>query len=220
MRFALLLTCCLSLTAPAAPPEVVPVPAPKVNEWTELKVSAGEVVVLSAQPASEWDVLDGSPPHTFESGKYAVFLLQAGDRLKVVVTGPDKSKTRLTLVGGASPPPKPPTPNDPLQAKLKAAYDADAGADKSESVKLLVELYKQLADRVCPDASIATVGELLGRCRDASGVLLKPEQLVGVRRVVAGELGLLFPADGPLSDEQRKRSSELFKRLAATLEGF
>lgn len=208
--------------AAAAPPEITPVPAPKASEWVELKVAAGEVVVLSAQPASEWDTLDASPPHTFEQGRYAVFLLAAGDRKRVVVTGPDKAKSRLVLVATGEPMPKPPEPKpkDELRERLKAAYDADAGADRRESVKLLVELYRQLAEKVCPDRAVTTVGDLLARARDVSGLLLKAEQLPGVRQVVAKELGLLFPADGPLSDEQRKRAADLFTKLASVLGDF
>lgn len=223
MRNTLLL-CSLTLVA-AAPPAVVEVPRGDPGEWKELKAAPGRILRMGAEPASKWLLIDDDSADLFaaDGGKFGDFAAPAPGRYKVIVTGPDGVSSRVVVVVGDAPPgpgPKPPGPADPLKARLKAAYDSDAGADKAEGVKLLVELYKQLAERVCPDASIATVGELLGRCRDASAALLKAEQLVGVRRVTAGELGLLFPADGPLSDDQRKKSAELFRRLAATLEGF
>lgn len=221
MRTALLLTSLLCLAA--APPAVVEVPRTDPGEWKEIKAAPGRILRMGAEPASKWLLVDDESADLFpaDGGKFGDFAAPAPGRYKVVVTGPDGVSARVVVVVGDAPPgPKPPTPNDPLRAKLKAAYDADTGADKSESVKLLVELYKQLCDKVCPDATITTVGELLARSRDASAALLRPEQLAGVRRVVRDELAAIFPADGELTAEQRKRTGELFRRLATLLEGF
>ena len=205
-------------------PAVTPVPAPSAPPWTEMRVASGEVVVLSAAPASEWDA--DPPPFTFEGGKYAVFLLRRGESRKVTITGPDKSRTRLLLVAGDGPAPKPPVPPDPkpadpLRVRLKAAYDADAEpvAARKEHAKDLAELYRQAAE-LAGKAEVATSGDLLARVRAASGTLVGPDALKGVRTEVARELGVVLPTDAALSDEQRKSVAELFKKLAAILDGF
>lgn len=222
--------------AAAGQPEVKPVPAPPAGTWAELRVAAGELVVLSAAPASEWDA--DPAPHTFEAGKYAAFVLKVGESRRVTVTGPDKSKTRLVLVGTAGPAPKPPAPPaaDPLRERLKAAYDADPEADpakKRERARLLAELYRQAADLAVkkkpkaddggPDEyeyEHATSGELVANIRRAADGLVGPSDLQAVRKVVAGELAALLPADAPLTGEQRAAAADLFKRLAAALNGF
>lgn len=220
MRTALLITSLLCLAA--SPPAVVEVPRGEPGEWKELKALPGRLLRLGAEPASKWLLVDdeGADLLPADGGKFGDFAAPMPGRYKVVVTGPDGVSARIVIVVGDAPAPKPPTPNDPLRAKLKQAYDADTGTDKVESVKLLVELYKQLADKVCPDPTILTVGDLLARSRDASAALLKAEQLAGVRRVVRDELAVIFPADGELTAEQRTKTAALFKRLATLLEGF
>lgn len=217
MRTVLLLLLLTATPAWAAPPEVSPVPAPPAAAWTELRVPAGEVVVLSAAPASEWDA--DPVPHTFEAGKYAVFLLQKGESRKVVVTGPDKGRTRLVLVAGDGPgpvPPKPP-PADPLADRLRAAFAADADAKKAEHAKDLAELYRQAAT-LAGKAELTTSGELLARVRAASSALVGADALKAVRKEVAAELAALLPADAALTDEQRKAVADLFGRLAKILD--
>lgn len=220
MRTALLVTSLFCLAA--APPAVVEIPRGDPSEWKELRASPGRILRMGAEPASKWLLVDDDGADLFpaDGGKFGDFAAPVPGRYKVVVTGPDGVSARVVVVVGDAPPGPKPGPADPLRAKLKTAFDADTGADKGESVKLLVELYKQLCDKVCPDATITTVGELLARSRDASAALLKPEQLAGVRRVVRDELAAIFPADGELTADQRKRTGDLFKRLAVILEGF
>lgn len=213
----------LAPAAAAAEPDVRPVPPPAAAKWAELPVPAGELVVLSAAPASEWDA--DPTPHVFEGGRYAVFLLAKGETRKVVVTGPDKSKSRVLLVAGDAPgplpPPKPkPKPEDPLKARLKAAYDADPAepAKRKDQAKDLAELYRQAAD-LCGKPEVATSGDLLHRVRAASATLVGADALKGVRREVAQELAVLLPADAALSGEQRLAVAELFRKLAAILDG-
>lgn len=222
MRTHLLLAHALLLApapARADAPDVRPVPAPASAAWEEMRVPAGELVVLSAAPASEWDA--DPTPHTFESGKYAVFLLKPGETRRVVVTGPDKARRRLVLVAGEPGPVVPPKPADPLAARLKAAYDADpAPADKrKDHAKDLAELYRQAAD-LAGKADVATSGDLLQRVRAASGMLVGPDALKGVRAEVAKELAVILPADAALADDQRKAAAELFRKLAQVLDSF
>ena len=223
MRTHLLLAHALLLApaqARADAPDVRPVPAPASAAWEEMRVPAGELVVLSAAPASEWDA--DPTPHTFESGKYAVFLLKPGESRKVVVTGPDKAKRRLVLVAGEPGPVVPPKPPaDPLAARLKAAYDADPAepAKRKGHAKDLAELYRQAAD-LAGKPDVATSGDLLQRVRAASGMLVGPDALKGVRAEVAKELAVILPADAALADDQRKAAAELFRKLAQVLDSF
>lgn len=220
------------LPARADPPAVTPVPAPASAAWTELKVPAGEIVVLAAAPASEWDA--DPVPHVFDAGKHAVFLLKPGEARKVTVTGPDRARTRLVLVAGTpapkpKPDPVPPKPADPLAGKLKAAFDADPEpvAERRAHAKDLAELYRQAADIAVKKAGdgdaaayvVPTAADLLTRVRAASGMLVGADALKGVRREVAAELGMLLPTDAALNDEQRKAVAELFRKLAQILDG-
>ena len=230
-----LLAFALAFAPPVAadPPAVTPVPAPPSSAWTELKVPAGEIVVLAAAPASEWDA--DPMPHVFDAGKHAVFLLKPGEARKVKVTGPDRAQTRLLLVAAApgpgpkpNPDPKPKPPADPLAARVKAAYDADPETDRAKrdaARKGLKALYEVAADHVVRKTdgdeghAIKTAAELLAKVREASAMMVGPDALKGVRKEAATELGLLLPIDAVLSDEQRKAVAELFRRLAQILDG-
>lgn len=222
MRIALLFVMLAASVALAEPPAVVPVPPPKAGEWSEVKAAPGRLLRLTAQPASKWLLVDESADlQDYDAGKSAAFVAAVPGRYRLIVTSPDGMSARVVVVVGDAPhPPEPPAPDNGLKVKLKASFDADTGTDKRESAKLLVELYRQLAEKVCPDKSILTAGALLLRARDVSMLLLKPEQLPGVRGVVAKELGALFPADGPLTDEQRAKAAALFTNLAKILGEF
>lgn len=212
--------------ATSAPPEVVIVPPPKAGERTELKVPAGEIVKLQAAPASEWEIDDNPAPHVFDSGKYAVFLLAPGEKLRVTVTGPDKAKTRLTLVasGEPGPPPKPPEPIDALKAAVAKAYADDASPDKAEQRKNLAALYRAASDLATKknakgEYADATLGAFLARLQTASDDFVGDAALKGVRQIVRGELNKLFATDGPLADADRLKLAALFTRLATILDG-
>jgi hypothetical protein len=123
-------------------------------------------------------------------------------------------------------PPKP-DPVDALAARLLAAFNDDpAPADaRREQAKDLAALY-QLCAEACADESIETAGALLEKITAAAGRMLKDppppgrKKLSDVRKVVNSELGALFPFDGPLADEQRKKAAALFLRIAAALDKF
>jgi len=221
-------TLALVLTAGAfsAPPEVVPVPQPDPVKWQELKVAANAIVVLSAQPASEWDVATGPQPYTFESGRYAAFLLPEGGTLRVTITGPDKTKTRLLLTAGASPPPDP--VNDPLAEKIKAELELDKtpAARKAKQVLDLAAVYKQIA-KTCQDPTITTANQLMATARQSAAEMVDNDPalpkgtrvLAGVRdNVVSKEVALIFPKNDVLTQQQRDAATALFTRLALILE--
>jgi hypothetical protein len=220
----LLFAATAAATAAAAPPEVTPVPPPEAAKWAELKVAAGKLNVLSAQPASTWEAVDDLDLRTFETGKFAVFVAPAG-RYRVTVTAPDGQKARIVLVVGDAPvppgprPPDPPPPVDALKAKLKAAFDADGSPRKSDQAKDLAALYRQ-AVALCADPAVATAGDLLARVKAASTTLVGADALKGVRAVVAGELAAVLPTDAPLSGDQRRSVAALFARFAEVLDGF
>ena len=218
----LYLALALHVAAPGDPPSVTPVPAPDAAKWTELKQQPNRLQVLAAQPASTWEPIDDLDLRTFEAGKYAAFVAPPG-RYRVVVTAADGSRTRLVLVVGDVPPdpkPKPPDPPaDPLRAKLKAAYDADASPKRQDQAKDLAALYREAA-KLAADGTVATSGDLLARVRAASASLVGPDALKGVRQVAAAELVAVLPTDAPLSGDQRAAAAALFLKLAELLDGF
>ncbi|MFM8273720.1 MAG: hypothetical protein ACKODX_15525 [Gemmata sp.] len=115
-------------------------------------------------------------------------------------------------------PPGPPEPADPLRAKLRAAFDADADPKKRDHARDLAALYRQAAG-LCADAGVGTAGDLLSRVKAAATTLVGADALRECRRVVAGELGALLPTDDALTAEQRKAAAALFAKLATILEG-
>jgi hypothetical protein len=192
----------LSGLVAAAPPQVTEVPRPEAGKVTEVKVAAGCLVVVAAEPASEWQLLDeadGADLRSFENGKYAAFAAPAARRYRATVTGPDKSRAVVVFVVGNPPPgpgPKPPEPKpaDPLQQKLQAAFDADpapepgkyldAGgrdlfpqADAAERKKAarraLAELYRQTV-ATCRKASVATPEDLVAIAASSAAQMVGP----------------------------------------------
>lgn len=221
----LVLPCLLLLCAAPAwadPPRVVPVPRADPGEWAEVAGEPGRLLVLQAEPASKWLLVDESADlREFESGRYAAFVGPAGGRYRLIVTGPDGTPARVCVVVGDAPPgpgPKPPDPPaDPLRARLKQAYDADAGAGKDRAALDLAELYRQAA-ALAADPAVKTAGDLLRRAKAASDILVGSDELVAARKVVAAELAALFPADGELTAAQRTAAAALFTRLGTILD--
>jgi hypothetical protein len=227
---------CLTLFSGAAladPPAVVPVPRDKPGEWAEVKATPGRLLVLAAEPASKWLLVDdeAADMRVFDAGKHAAFVAPAAGRVKVVVTGPDGTAARVVVVVGDGPPdpgpgpgPKPPVPPpaDPLRVKLKTAFDADGAAPelRRNQAKDLAALYRE-AGKLCVSPDVQTAGDLLARVKAASASMVGPDALKGVRTAVAGELALLFPTDGPLGavdSEPRKKAAALFTKLAVILD--
>jgi hypothetical protein len=192
----------LSGLAAAAPPSVAEVPKPEAGKVTEIKVAAGCLVVVAAEPASEWQLLDeadGADLRSFENGKYAAFAAPAARRYRATVTGPDKSRAVVVFVVGNPPPgpgPKPPEPKpaDPLKEKLRAAFEADAApeagkyldaggrdlfpqADAAERKKAarraLAELYRQTV-ATCRKASVATPEDLVAIAASSAAQMVGP----------------------------------------------
>lgn len=116
-------------------------------------------------------------------------------------------------------PPVPPVPSDPLKAKIKEAFDADATDPtvKKAQAKELAALYSVSA-KLCRNPSITTVSGLVGKVREAAELLIGTESLKPIRKVVSGELSLIMPNEADLTDAQRAAAELLFTKLAAALE--
>jgi hypothetical protein len=127
-------------------------------------------------------------------------------------------KREVVTVGPAVPPPPPPPPPipDPLRQSVRDALALDKA--KPDDVLLLAALYREAA-KLSVSAEVPSSRELLRRVREAGASLL-PDVLVSVRRVVASELAnaLGKSNDEPLTEAERKRSAELFAKLAGILE--
>lgn len=217
---------------PPAPPGITIVPRPAPAKWVELKVPAKQHVTLSAgenAKGAKWVLIDAANADLTPSGAVATFSAAVPGRYRVIafLDGADPMLTMLVVGDAPNPPPNPdpnppppPAPDSPLKKKLRAAFDADAVelAAKRESAKDLAALYKEAA-KLAMNPDVVTSGELLRRVKEASAAITANE-LVGVRRVVAEELVMIFTDDAELTTEQRKAASELFGQLAVMLESF
>src|SRR5262245_44110677 len=82
--------------------------------------------------------------------------LEAEDVLKAYYADLTRKLQDLSLVGPG--PVNPPTPTDPLVAKLKAAYQADTSAGKADALADLIELMRQ-AHELAGDPAVAKVSD-------------------------------------------------------------
>lgn len=210
-------------SAASDPVRVSPVPPPPPAKWAEVTARPGQLLALAATVPGKWVLVDDSAAALLvqPDGKTAVFAGGAPGRYRIVVFGPaDAEPARVVVVvEGTAPPPKPPDPPppDPLRAKLRAAFDDDAGdpAKKEAARKDLAELYRQAA-MLSADNTVGTTGELFDRVRRAAQTLAA-DALPGVRKAVAGELAAEFPADEPLTPDRRKAAAALFSKLSDAL---
>lgn len=191
----------LSGLVAAAPPSVAEVPKPDGAAWTEVKALPGRLLVLSAEPASRWLLVDedAADLRSFDGGKSAAFVAPAPGRVKVIVTGPDGTPSRVVVVVGNPPPgpgPKPPDPKpaDPLKEKLRAAFDADpapepgrhldadgrdlfpqadAAERKGAARRSLAELYRQTV-ATCKKPAVATPEDLVAIAASSAAQMVGP----------------------------------------------
>lgn len=200
---------------PAAPPYILPVvptppPAP-TPPGTPISLTPGHPFVIRlnaaivlASPeglvrmkskAEPLTVVDADGVDTEYSGDKSVCFVWpvkgASGPCELLIVPTDGSAVgRVQLAVGTLVPPTPPGPTDPLTAALQAAYTTDAGADKAASLAYLQDVFKLLA--ATPTANLPpTVGGAASAVQNAIASAtggLKPTQLVGVRKVVTGEL--------------------------------
>ena len=235
MRSPLFLMTSFALTIPvsialSAPPTVVEVPRGDPAKWLEVRAPKGRILRLSAEPASKWLLVDEERADLFpcDAGKFADFASDEAGRYKVIVTSPEGTSARVVIVvgDGGPMPPGPLPPVDLLADRLKAAYDADPEKillKRQSHAKDLASVYRLVA-RSAGDPTFSTAGEFIAFARKSAAEMVDtakgPRCLSGVRDEVSRELGAIFPADGPLSDDQRKRSAAMFLHLATILEAF
>lgn len=125
-------------------------------------------------------------------------------------------------IGGGGPiPPVPPQPNDPLVAKLQAAFDKDAGSkdDKAKWKNALRGFYQAMTDHV-RDKGVATIGDLLADYRAAIPALLPDGSVMELRKVCGLEVASLAGDDATkaINSELRQSFVTLFDRLAKALD--
>lgn len=221
--YGALLALLLATAGTAQPPGdvVIVPPSPPVPpiKWVPVTGTApvNSDVTLAAGVRSEWALIDAGPTlRVSDDGKTAVLRSDAPGAFRLLVISEGKAQFRIVTVSGPPKPPDPPAPN-PLRDRIKAAFDADQSPRKAEHAKDLAALYKQAAT-LAESADVPTGGELVRRVREASALMLKPDELVGVRKQVAIELSAVLGEDGPLTETSRRDVARLFRDLAAILE--
>lgn len=170
---------------------------------------------------------DGIKLIPWPDGTKAIFHATEAGIYHVVVYGID-AKGRLTepcvcrLAIGSPPKPPPgpgPRPNDPLVAKLQAAYASETAADKAQSLAGLAELYQQSAKAATDRQDIATWGALFSLMDQVASGASVWGKIMGVQKLVQAELSAALPANtaASLDDAGRKLASQTFARIAAAL---
>lgn len=177
-----------------------------------LSLSLATISALAADPAPRVSRVEVTVPPT--PGRTEVLASSSGGAavlVAVTVEGGSPVVPPSPLPPGPLPPIIPPVV-DVLTGKLQTAYTADVSAKRGEFIDDLIELYSQ-AQGFAIAADVKTTGELAVRVRTAGATLLGKDDLTGVRKILAAELALAFPADVPLTAESRKAAAVTFKRL-------
>jgi len=160
--------------------------------------------------------LDGVQKQRAELAKQATDLAkEIRDRLKT------QGETLAELTGSVPTPVPPPHVNDPLRAKVVAAFAADPG-DAVQKKKDAVQLsaFYSAAKDLKPDAnsSLAMVGDLIARVRSL-GPQLGSDRIPGTRKVIADELtAVLKSPTEPMTAELWRVALETFGRIEAALD--
>lgn len=124
----------------------------------------------------------------------------------------------VVVVEEGGPAPPPPGPDVFLEA-VRAAYAADPdAATKREDMLQLAAVWRQ-AVGLAKKPAVATVGELMGKVKEAAGTLAEG-RLKGVRTRVGEELQTALAADinSPLTGAVQNKVVALFERIATALE--
>jgi hypothetical protein len=200
--------------------------APPLALPAEVRGRPGRLVVVAAEtPAAlvRWHACDGPdrpdlwhPP----DGKTLLFCTPTPGRYQLwawtAVGGEPTEPVGCTVLIET---PEPPQPPDPFAAALRAAWDAEAGADKAKQRDLLVSLYRVAGEQTVRQPQLQTVGDLLAALQQAARSLLPAEALPKVRTAIAAELQATLPtsAAAPLDAATRDRCGAEFGRVAKLL---
>lgn len=220
------LVLCLFVAAPAWARGQDAGPALKLP--AEVSVRPGALGELRAETAGTYVrwlfVTPGLDARVLDNGKALLFTGPEGVYVVFAYTAagdvPGEAVKCVITIGPPGPAP-PPTPVDPLRAKLRSAFGRAAGtpAEKREWAKDLAALYRAAA-KLVPDPGLVTAGQLKLKLKDASATLIGPDALKEVRQAVAVELAAVLPTtDADLTDAHRATAAALFTRLATVLDG-
>jgi hypothetical protein len=225
MTYLLISLACLQAPPPSPPPTADPVieaPRPEAPAWVEFKAEVGKLLRLTVPgtPAAvKWTLIDtaGADLESCDGGKRCSFVASAEGRYRLLAQVGDVVHRVQVTVGKPTPPAPPPPPPAPvdttLRDKLQAAYTADPLplAKRKEQLADLVELYKQ-AVTLAGDTSITSAADMVKRLKDASAAL-GVTGLESMRKAIAAEIAVAFPADVPFDANNRAKALAVLTKV-------
>jgi hypothetical protein len=147
------------------------------------------VIVVAAQP-----------------GRYELFAWSAAGNQ------PTEAAQCSIIVEAASPP-------DALVETLRVAWAKEVGPLRLHHRDTLIRIYRQAADELTPQISLATLNQLYSAIRRNAQNSLPDDALVATRTAIGEALRQRLPTvDGPLTEELRHRCAESFRAIAAALD--
>lgn len=190
-----------------------------------IKTRPGQLVKIAAVTDGKkvlWDVPETFQTESCDDGKKLICVPQVAGVFVircVTAIGDEPAIARCVVVveGNAPGPAPPPEPTDELRVELQRLYDADTCREKAATLDRLTSLYR-LAATEAGKPEYTTSKQLLDTIREA-GRTLSRDCCVAIREKLAGDLSRIFPADAPLTQEQRTAAGLLFERYAKALEG-
>ncbi len=222
-------------------PNVTVVPKVDPPKPTEIKADCGKAITLSADAAVQWescDTLGLVDIFPAADSKSCVFVSSVAGRYVVLAISPNSPAAKIVVLVGnplPTPPPGPPTPTptppsppvpvDPLTDKMKSAYLGDQlQLDlRRKGAESLVAVYLQAA-KVIQDPAVPTIGVHSAQVKSVADQLFKDDgialdSLGAVRKVLADELKLAFPAGPPalLTSEVRGQIASIYTRASQAL---
>lgn len=214
------------MTRPEIP---VPIPPP-ITLPTTAKCDVGRMLLLEAATPGKspvkWWVSDRIVDWHQEEASLYLTCPRAGRYTVLAWTVHDGKPTGaaecVVTFGAPGPDPDPPGPDpvpvDPLVKEMQAAYTADTGATKADSLKALHGFYVGLVG-LAGRSTAKTWGDLFDETKDAAKAAGISGKLMGMQAILQKELQAAVPVkrDEPLTEQGKATAANVFRKLATAI---